>query len=96
MSDIDAKVGLSAATLLNAIQLPVIIADLVSGDVTKELLIESATIKHECTPESVDINEPSPITVSQGELAERRDGVGSHQLSANQVARAVITKLKFK
>lgn len=96
MSDIDTKVGLSAATLLNAIQLPVVIADLVLGEVTKEELLEGSTVKYVCTPESVDINEPDSLPVSQGELAERRDVVGAHQLSANQVARAVITKLKFK
>lgn len=96
MSDIDTKVGLSASTLLNAIQLPVVIADLVLGNATKDELLERSTIKFTVAPSDSDVNELVHAPVAQGEIVERSDAVGAHQLSANQVARAVITKLKFK
>lgn len=96
MSTIDIKPALSAATLLNAIQLPVVIADLVLGITTKEELLERSTIKRDTSKADQGFDVPAEPAVTLGELSHRRDAMGSHQLSANQVTRAVTTKLKFK
>ncbi len=96
MSTIDMKPALSAATLLNAVQLPVVIADLVLGITTKEELLERSTIKRRTSKAEQDFDAPSELATTAGELSERRDAMGSHQLSANQITREVTTKLKFK
>lgn len=96
MSTIDTKAALSAATLLNAIQLPVVIADLVMGNVTKEELMERATVKCVTSTATDDLDSANKRAVEIGDVVHRRDAVGSHQLSANQVVRQAITLLKFK
>lgn len=96
MSTIDTKAALSVATLLNAIQLPVVIADLVLGEVTKEELMERATVKCETSKPTDEINDVNDTSLTIGDQQDRRDAVGSHQLASNQVARQVMSQLKFK
>ena len=89
MASNELKLAMSASTLLNAMQFPVDVADLVLGRTTVDALIERGTfVRHYGDPAQLP-DLPKAPTVED-------DGAGSYQLAANQVSRAVTSKTKFK
>lgn len=92
MSTNETKVALSAATLLNAMQLPVDVADLVLGKTSVDEIIERGTIMHEST--HADEN-----SLSASELAGTAYQSNSEvelALASSIVTRAAVNKINFK
>lgn len=89
MASNELKLAMSASTLINAMQFPVDVADLVLGSTTVEALIERGTyVRHYGNPSTLPDLPISPVVED--------DVAGSYQLAANQVSRAVTSKIKFK
>ena len=89
MASNEMKLAMSASTLLNAIQFPVDVADLVLGSTTVDALIERGTFVRHYGSASTLPDVLSAPTVND-------DSAGSFQLAANQVSRSVTSKTKFK
>lgn len=92
MSTNETKVALSAATLLNAMQLPVDVADLVLGKTSVEEIIERGTIMHEST----HANELSPTASEIVGTAHESNSEVELALASSIVTRAALNKINFK
>lgn len=89
MASNELKLAMSASTLMNAMQFPVDVADLVLGVTTVDALIQRGTfVRH--------IGNPSQLPDLPIAPTVEEDESGSYQLAANQVSRAVTSKTKFK